>query len=143
VTSESADYFRRDRADGVTAPDLSKNSTFPEHIVRARGKRTQLTSVSLEPEKIRDFGPVLYRALCSKIGEDGHSLVEHADLMTSLILSAASARKDERARAIQAQRYARRRKEGLVDGSFDVTGIDRKDLIFWAFQNIQKYFTKV
>jgi hypothetical protein len=63
-------------------------------------------------------------------------------LMTSLLLTAASARKDERARAIQAQRYARRRKEGLVDWSFEVTGIDRKDLISWAFQNIQKYFTK-
>jgi hypothetical protein len=142
VTCESPDYFRKDQADGVTAPDLAKDCTFPEHIVRARGKRTQLTSVSLDPDKIRDFGPLLYRALRSKIDEDGHSLVEHTELMASLHLAATSAKKDERARAIQAQRYAKRRKEGLVKWSFNVTGVDRKDLISWAFQSVQKYFSK-
>jgi hypothetical protein len=40
-------YFRRDQRDGVGPPDLSKVCTYAEHIVHARGKRTQFTSVSL------------------------------------------------------------------------------------------------
>ena len=71
MTPKPPDYFRRDQADGVTAPDLSKDCSYAEHIVRARGKRTQLTSVSLDPQKINDFGPALYRALRPDIDGDG------------------------------------------------------------------------
>jgi len=39
------DYFRQDQSDGISPPDLTKNTTFAEHIVRARGKRTKYTSV--------------------------------------------------------------------------------------------------
>ena len=59
MTNAPCDYFRQDKETGFTAPDLSKNCTDAEHIVRARGKRTQLTSVSLAPTKIHDFGPKL------------------------------------------------------------------------------------
>ena len=55
-SSPARDYFRRDQRDGVSPPDLSKDCTFAEHIVHARGKRTQFTSVSLDLSKIRDFG---------------------------------------------------------------------------------------
>jgi hypothetical protein len=142
VTDVSADYFRRDQDGGITAPDLAKDCTFAEHIVRARGKRTQLSSVALEPERIRDFGPVLYRALSAEMLADGHSLVEHAALLSALRATATSATKEERARAIQTQRYARRRTEGLVQWSFDTAAVERKDLISWAFGKVQKYFTK-
>lgn len=137
------DYFRKDQADGVTAPDLAKDCSFSEHIVRARGKRTQLTSVSSAPDQIRDFGPVMYQALQPDIDRDGHTLVQHADLMQALRDAANGSEKEERARAIQAQRYARRRREGLVKWSFDLSCIERKDLIAWAFRNIQKYFKRV
>ncbi len=137
------DYFRQDQAKGITAPDLSKNCTFAEHIVRARGKRTQLTSLSLDPGKIDDFGPVLYQAICEEIIQGRHSIVEHADLLSHLRQAAASGEKEERARAIQAQRYAKRRLEGLVKWQFATDNIARKDLIAWAFENIQKYFKKV
>ena len=138
----TAEYFRKDRPDGVTAPDLAKDCSFSEHIVRARGKRTQLTSVSLSPEKIRDFGPALYQALQPEINGDGHTLVQHSELMSSLREAAIGSKKEERARAIQAQRYARRRKEGVLQWSFDVSGVERKELITWAFRNIQKYFKR-
>ena len=46
-------------------------------------------------------------------------------------------------RALQAQRYARRRLEGLVKWNFPLKGIDRGDWITWAFRNVQKYFQKV
>jgi len=49
-------YFRRDQRDGISPPDLSKVCTYAEHIVHARGKRTQFTSISLDLAKIRDFG---------------------------------------------------------------------------------------
>jgi hypothetical protein len=56
--------------------------------VRARGKRTQLTSVSLDPQKINDFGPALYRALRPDIDGDGHSIIEHSELLQHLRVSA-------------------------------------------------------
>ena len=142
MTPKPPDYFRRDQADGVTAPDLSKDCSYAEHIVRARGKRTQLTSVSLDPQKINDFGPALYRALRPDIDGDGHAIIEHLELLQHLRVSAELNEKEERVRALQAQRYAKRRQEGLVKWNFSLGGIDRKDLISWAFQNIQKYFRR-
>ena len=140
MTPKPPDYFRRDQADGVTAPDLSKDCSYAEHIVRARGKRTQLTSVSLDPQKINDFGPALYRALRPDIDGDGHTIIEHLELLQHLRVSAELNEKEERVRALQAQRYAKRRQEGLVKWNFSLGGIDRKNLTSWAFQNIQKYF---
>ena len=143
MTDKPDEYFRRDEHDGVTAPDLSKDCTYAEHIVRARGRRTQLTSVSLDPKKIHDFGAALYQVLPDVISQDQHVMVEHLELMSSLRKSAQSCIKEERARAIQAQRYAKRRLEGLVKWNFSIQNVDRKDLITWAFNNIQKYFRKV
>lgn len=143
MTTETDEYFRRDQSDGVTAPDLTKDCSFSEHIVRARGKRTQLTSLSLAPDKIHDFGPVLYQAIQTQVDDDGHTLVKHSDLMTALRNIALSSDKEERARAIQAQRYAKRRMEGLLQWSFDLSGVDRKAVITWAFHNVQKYFRRV
>jgi hypothetical protein len=140
MVTDTDEYFRRDQADGVTAPDLTKDCSFSEHIVRARGKRTQLTSLSLTPDKIRDFGPVLYQARRTEIDIDGHTLVRHSALMDALRDTACSSSKEERARAIQAQRYAKRRMEGLLQWSFDTSGVDRKNMITWAFSKIQKYF---
>lgn len=143
MTNQANDYFRRDQTDGLTAPDLSKICTEAEHIVRARGKRTSMTSVSLDPKKIDDFGPSLYQAIRPCIEGDGHTFIEHGALLEQLRKTALSTDKAERARAIQAQRYAKRRLEGLVAWKFDWSSIERKDLITWSFKHIQKYFQKV
>jgi hypothetical protein len=143
VAKYSNEYFRRDQKNGVTAPDLSKDCTYAEHIVRARGKRTKFTSLSLDGNKIDDFGSQLYSLLKNLIDEDCHVIVEHEELLTSLRETALSSIKSERARAIQAQRYAKRRRECLVDWKWKIDGMERKSLITWAFDNIQKYFRKV
>ena len=44
---------------------------------------------------------------------------------------------------VQALRYATKRKEGLVDWSFDITRVARKDLISWAESRVQPYFTRL
>ena len=136
------DYYRRDQQDGVTAPDLSKTCFYAEHIVRARGKRTQYTSVSLDPERIADFGPALYAVLRDRVQAEEHVLVEHDDLLRHLRLIAERQTKAERARAIQALRYARLRLEGLVEWRFNTSGVERKDLIAWAHRHIQEFFHK-
>lgn len=137
------DYFRRDQDPGITAPDLSKDSTYAEHVVRARGRRTPFTSLSLDHQKINDFGPTLYQVDRQKVEADTHSIVEHEDLMARLRDIATSGEKADRARALQAQRYARRRLEGLVRWNFDLRGVERKDLITWAYGKIQSYFRKL
>jgi len=137
------DYYRRDQKGGVTAPDLSKACTLAEHIVRARGKRTKYTSVSLDIDKIDDFGPSLYQALCPDIVLAGHGIIEHGALIEALRGAAASGEKLDRRRALQAQRYAIRRREGLIDWNFDVSNVQRKDLITWAFAQVQKFFRAV
>ncbi len=71
------EYYRRDQQDGISPPDLSKECSFAEHIVHARGKRTQFTSVSLDLSKIKDFGDADYRLDRQKTEGDGHRIVEH------------------------------------------------------------------
>jgi hypothetical protein len=136
------DYFRRDQADGVTPPDLSKDSSPVDHIVRARGKRTNFTSVSLDPTKISIFGPTLYRLATAKVLEDGHVVIGHDNLMDELRKVAQQATRGEKTKAIQAQRYARMRQECLVNWNFDISRVDRKNLLTWAWQAIQQYFSK-
>ena len=142
MSDQPSDYYRRDQAPGVTAPDLSKDCSYAEHIVRARGKRTQFTSVSKDPSRIRDFGPVLYQVIQRQIDADGHLLVEHAELMQELRRIAESNDKAERIRAVQAKRYAKQRVEGLIRWNFDTAAVERSNLIAWAFVRVQKYFRR-
>ncbi|TDI34253.1 MAG: hypothetical protein E2P02_30805 [Acidobacteria bacterium] len=143
VNTPHREYYRGDRAAGVTAPNLSKEHTYAEHVVRARGKRSQFTSLSLDRLKIHDFGDTTYQVLRDTLDDDAHELVEHERLLEELRRVATESDKAGRARAIQAIRYSKRRKEGLVNWRFDISGIDRKDLVTWAFRQLKKYFRKV
>lgn len=136
------DYFRGDQRAGISPPDLSKDVSYADHIVKARGKRTQYTSVSKDKTKIRSFGDQLYKLKRPKLEEDDHGLVEHDALMASLREEAKASDKGERLKAIQAFRYARKRLEGLVDWHFDISGVERKDLLTWASGRVRPYFSK-
>jgi hypothetical protein len=83
----------------------------------------------------------LYRLKRDAIDADGHGLVEHEALVESLRHTVQSTDKAERARAIQAVRYARRRVEGLVEWHFAVEAVAPKDLIGWAAPRVAAYFT--
>ena len=137
------EYFRGDRAEGVTPPDLSKDCTFSEHVVRARGKRTRFTSVSKDHAKIRDLGDTVYQVRRDPLSSEGHGLVEHEALVKELRRVAREGSRGERARANQALRYATRRLEGLVDWRFNVSAVEQKDLINWAYRHIQPYFQRL
>jgi hypothetical protein len=136
------EYYRRDQQDGISPPDLSKMCTYAEHIVHARGKRTQFTSVSKDQSRIRDFGPALYKLQRVELVQDNHQLIEHALLIASLRTTIQSRDKAERARAIQALRYAQARVEGLVQWTFKAASVEPKDLLNWAHGQVQKYFVK-
>lgn len=74
---------------------------------------------------------------------DGHELIEHEALLSRLRDSAAAQEKAERLRSVRAMRLARKNREGLVQWNFDIVGVERKDLIGWAGERVQKYFSKV
>lgn len=137
------DYYRRDERSGVSPPNLAKTCTFEEHIVRARGRRTQYTSVSLDLKKLREFGDTDYRLERDKLAADQHQLVEHEALMEALRATARESEKARRLQAVQALRYAGRRLEGLVDWKFHVDGLARKNLVTWAESKVQEYFTRI
>ncbi len=137
------EYYRRDQKDGITAPNLARCCSYAEHIVSVRGKRDQYTSVSLSPHTIRVFGEQLYRLLQEPLLQAGHVLVEHECLLTSLRDVATSHDKAHRARAIQAIRYAKKRKEGLIEWKFETHSVATKDLITLAHTKVQKYFRGV
>lgn len=137
------DYYRRDQRDGISPPDLSKDCTYAEHIVRARGKRTKYTSVSLDPVKIRDFGDTLYKLRRLEAEAQGHHVIEHETLLKELRRVIQEEEKIERMRAIHALRYATARVEGLVCWTFDLSAVARKDLISWAASKVQPFFSKV
>ncbi|QGM45570.1 hypothetical protein [Methylocystis heyeri] len=136
-------YFRGDQKEAITAPDLSKQCEYADHIVNARGKKTAFTSVSLDRNKIEPFGEVDYLLLRQKAAADGHQIIEHEDLVAALQASASSEEKAARLKALQALRYARMRKEGLVRWAFDISGIARKDIVTWGFHRVQQYFQQV
>ncbi len=136
-------YFRRDQKDGISPPDLSKECTFAEHIVHARGKRTRYTSVSLDLTKVRDFGEADYRLDRELTEKNGHVVVENEVLIAELQKVAKEADKADRLRAVRAIIYATRRKEGLVNWSFDISKVARKDIITLGRTWIQAYFTRI
>jgi hypothetical protein len=141
--STTRDYFRRDQKDGISPPDLSKECTFAEHIVHARGKRTPFTSVSLDLARMKDFGEASYKLIREKLEEDNHRLTEHEALLEELRTVAQDGEKADRLRAVQALRYAKKRKEGLIQWVFDISKVARKDVITWAQGKIQVYFCKI
>jgi hypothetical protein len=136
------DYYRGDQRAGITAPDLMQQCSFSEHIVRARGKRTCYSSVSLDRHAIERFGECDYLVLQDVLRRDNHDLVEHAALVGHLEQVARERDKAERRLSIQALRYARLRREGLIDWNFKLDGVERKNVISWAYDKVQEYFQK-
>src|SRR5262249_41194874 len=136
-------YYRRDQRNGISPPDLSKTCTYAEHIVHARGKRTQFTSVSLDATKIRDFGDTTYQLKREEAERDGTRVMEQEYLCESLRQDIREKNKAEKALAVQALRYATKRKEGLVQWAFDWSSVARKQLITWAQARVQDYFTRL
>lgn len=141
LEQETRPYFRGDQASGITGPNLAKTCTFAEHICRARGKRTQFTSVSLDPNKIRDFGDVIYRLKRPQIDSDGHETIEHETLLAELRKSIQESVKADRQQGILALRRARLRREGLIRWQFKIPS-NASDLITWAEERVQQYFLK-
>lgn len=138
-----AEYFRQDQRDEVTPPNLGKESSYAEHIVHARGKRTRYTSLSTDPTCIRDFGPQLWRFHEAPAAADGHRVLPHDALLTALrqeLNSQDPAAQDLAARALP---RAPKRKEALVLWDFDVSRVSRKELSDWARPHVQKYFSRV
>lgn len=122
---------------------MSKTCTYAEHVVHARGKRTQFTSVSLDPKKIWDLGETLYRLLLDALLEAKHILIDHDKLVKSLINTVKNDEGKERDIAIRAIRRVKRRKEALIEWRFNIRAVERKDLIPWAFNKVNNFFTKV
>jgi hypothetical protein len=142
VIAVGRQYFRRDQNDGVSPPDLSKDCSYADHIVHARGKRTKFTSLTLDIARCHDFGECTYKLLRELAEAERHKIIEHEHLLARLQQTASQGEKDERLKAIHALRYARVRKEGLLDWQFDISRVARKDLISWAHRQIQQYFVK-
>ena len=99
--------------------------------------------MSLDLKKIRDFGDTDYKLIQEFIARDGHLLVDHGTLISKLREVAKAGDKADRLRAVLALRYAAKRKEGLVQWTFNIDGVARKDLISWAEKYVQGYFSPV
>jgi hypothetical protein len=137
------EYFRRDQTDGITPPNLTDESTYAEHIVHARGKRTRYTSLSIDPATIVEFGPQLWRLLQPKIQDGGHGVLGHDDLVTTLRAETRSS-PDPAARELASRALPRtlRRREALVLWRFDVSRVPRKELSEWARPHVRPYFAR-
>ena len=87
-------------------------------------QRSQYSRLMLNIAKCRDFGECTYRLLREPAEADKHKIVEHEHILTELQQTASPKEKDERLKAIHALRYARMRKEGLVDWQFDISRVE-------------------
>ncbi len=142
MPAELPDLFRRDQKDGISAPDLADSSSYAEHVVHARGKRTRFTSVSESPDAIRDFGDQLWKALRDALKKDGHPVVEHDALVKLLRGVLAGGSPDESERAARALPRTRKRLEALIEWHFNTSAVARKDLVGWATAKVRPYFSK-
>lgn len=140
--TEEHRYWRRDQSAGITPPNLANRVEFADHIVKARGKRTQYTSVSTSDTRIGSFGPQLYELLRDKLSSDSHALTEHAALMTALRERARTGEKADRLKAAQAMRYAQKNSEGLIDWRLDFARIEPKHLYLWTAEQVRPYFVR-
>jgi hypothetical protein len=137
-------YYRRDQRAGISPPNLANDCSFAEHIVKARGKPTKFTSVSLSLDKIQIFGDTDYLLDQTKLAEDGHFLISHAKLIEELRRVIRTQPKELRIQAAIAMDRAKMRLEGLIDWTgFNRANVKKKDLMMWALQRIQEYFRKV
>jgi hypothetical protein len=136
------ELFRRDQTDGITAPNLADTSSFAEHIVHARGKHTRYTSVSTDPDTIRDFGPQLWQLLQPKTQQEGHRVVSHDELLTELRRILSTGTDEEKERAVRALPRAKKRREALVEWQFNLQNVERKELMSWAQKHVRPYFTR-
>ena len=139
---EQSPLFRRDQSDAISPRNLADESTYAEHVVHARGKRSRYTAVSKDPDAIRDFGPQLWAADRPRLRADAHRVVDHETLATHLRDEVQSGDPDARELAARALVRVLRRKEALVHWTFDHAGVERKDLITWAATRVRNYFTR-
>jgi len=137
------DLFRRDQESDVSPPNLADTSSFAEHIVHRRGKRTRFTSVSLDPMSIRDFGDRLWKLVQPRVWDDGHVQVSHDDLVKALRAELQSGDEDAKEIAARALPRAIARREALVDWRLNPgSSVERKDLLSWALTKVRQYFVK-
>lgn len=143
MASGPTKYYRRDQKAGITPPDMTCQCSYAEHIVRARGKKSRFTSMSLDPAKIKhDFGEALYELKRPAADKAGHLVIEHPALMAELHKMAKNNVKEDKLRALAAIHHARRRAEGLVDWALDVSTVPAKNRFKWTANQIRPYFTK-
>ena len=136
------EFFRCDQADLVTGPNLANTTSYAEHIVHARGKRTQFTSLSEDATKIREFGPQLWKLLLAVAKQNNHTILGHQDLMAALRRELDSEDDAASELALRAIPRAKKRVEALIVWNFDVPAAVKKNPINWATTQIQKFFIK-
>lgn len=143
MSSPTPEYYRGDEANNITPPDLADQSSYAEHIVKARGKRSRFTSISTDPTSIRDFGTQLWRALQPALSAGGHDIEPHNALLQTLLNQAhTDPDKSTRQLARKAHGRAQKRREALICWHFNVSGVERKALQAWAQRHVQPYFAK-
>jgi len=140
--SDQNDLYRRDQTDGISPPNLGDRSTYAEHVVHARGKRTRYTSVSEDPARIHDFGQQLWKLRQPEVQGAGHLVVVHTALLARLQADLRGGDPDLRELAARAIPRVRRRLEALVDWRFDITRIDQKEIVNWVIAQVRPFFTR-
>ncbi|GAA4422411.1 hypothetical protein GCM10023155_06000 [Bremerella cremea] len=135
-------HFRKDSPNGITPPNPDVSVSPVDHITKARGKKTQYTSVSESEDSIRHFSGQCYRCESSEIVSEGHEVLLHADLLMLLRTTALGAQRAEKIKAERALQLATRAREALIDWKFDLKGVARKDRITHSASQIQKFFVR-
>jgi hypothetical protein len=83
------------------------------------------------------------RPVQARVRRGGGLSTEHEELIANLTGVAKAETKAERNKALQALRYARLRREGIVTWTFETASVPRKDLITRAFDHVQPFFRRV
>ena len=135
-------YYRRDARSGVTPPNPDATFTITEHITRARGKSSQLTSISHDLVAIQHFDGIDYDVGCAELQAAGHQLEAYEDLATQIREQIINGVKREKVLAVRAMSLLNHNLESLVRWTFTGAPAARNRRISWAGRMIAVYFTR-
>lgn len=132
-------HYRGDQDKGITAPNLGLDVTFAEHVVKARGRKSNYTSVSENRAAAQIFGKVY---TLDEIGlrNDGHQLFCSISIQKSLQDTIKSGGPQAQL-ALRAVPRVAKNSECLIKWDFKIPSkFTGGSLISWTYNTIQKYF---
>lgn len=123
----------------MTGINPNNRVSIVDHITKARGEKTQYTSVSDELQKLDQFQGVPWECNAIHIAQDLHIVIDFNTLIG--LIQSSTERNTKKARA---RTHATRAREHLIEWSFSLpSNLNSSTRITWLEKKITTYFKRI